>query len=355
MNDFDLEFSNNPIIKVIGVGGGGSNAVVRMREQNVHGVEFVVVNTDAQALRNATKVDTRIQIGRELTKGLGAGADPEIGRKAAEESLDEIDAVIQDANMVFITAGMGGGTGTGAAPVIAKRCYNSENCDLTVAVVTKPFSFEGKARMENALNGIEELRPNVDTLLIIPNDKLRYALRKDITVIDAFYEADKVLRSGVQGISDLITYNGLINVDFADIRKVMKNCGTAVMGIGSASGANKTIEAVRQALNSPLLENNLNGAKDAIVSFSSGKGFKLNEVTAAVEEIKNHSNTGLDIIYGQFIQEELEDEVLVTIIATGFKGHMTEEERNRLENPEEVVEVGKNKVPTWVVDLFNDN
>ncbi|MBN2604830.1 MAG: cell division protein FtsZ [Bacilli bacterium] len=308
-------FNQKPSIKVIGVGGGGGNAVNRMIENDVQGVEFVAINTDAQVLR-LSKADSRIQIGKLLTRGLGAGADPDIGRRAAVESEDELRELLSDTDMVFITAGMGGGTGTGAAPVIA-RIAREMGC-LTIGIVTKPFSFEGRRRVATALEGLDALKPYVDTLIVVPNDRLLYVVDRSTSMLDAFREADNVLRQGVQGIAEIITVPGLINVDFADVKTVMKDKGTALMGIGIASGENRAIEAAKKAIHSPLLDANIDGATDAIVNISSGIDIALWEVTEAVEAIQNASTTEINIIYGTTINQDIEDEIIVTVIAAGF-------------------------------------
>lgn len=308
-------FNQKPTIKVIGVGGGGGNAVNRMIENEVQGVEFVAINTDAQVLR-LSKADSRIQIGKMLTRGLGAGADPEIGRRAALESEDELRELIAETDMVFITAGMGGGTGTGAAPVIA-RIARESGC-LTIGIVTKPFSFEGRRRVATALEGLDALKPYVDTLIVVPNDRLLYIVDRSTSMLEAFREADKVLRQGVQGIAEIITVPGLINVDFADVKTVMKDKGTALMGIGIASGENRALEATRKAIHSPLLDANIDGATDAVVNIASGIDIALWEVNEAVEAIQNASSTEINIIYGATVIAELKDEIIVTVIATGF-------------------------------------
>jgi len=334
MYDYNQEnmFNEKPVLKVIGVGGGGGNAVNRMIENDVQGVEFVVINTDAQVLR-LSKAETRLQIGRALTKGLGAGANPEIGRRAAKESEEEINEILKGTDMVFITAGMGGGTGTGAAPIIA-RLSKEMGC-LTVGIVTKPFSFEGKNRMRQAVIGIEELRPHVDTLIIVPNDKLLTITDKQTSLLEAFREADNVLRRGVQGIAEIIAIPGLINVDFADVRNVLINRGTALMGIGIASGPNRAVEAARQAIRSPLLEIDINGATDAIVQVTSDVDVTMNEIVDVINEIRNASSTEIDIVYGTGFNMDLQGELIVTVIATGFD--KTLEEKMSQEVDEEVL------------------
>ena len=313
MNQPQDMLSAKPVLKVIGVGGGGGNAVNRMIDNDVHGVEYIAINTDCQVLR-LSKADVRIPIGSELTKGLGAGANPEIGRRAAEESEQEIREVLKDTDLVFITAGMGGGTGTGAAPVIAR--YAKEAGCVVVGIVTKPFSFEGTKRMQQALAGIEQMRQYVDTLVIVPNDKL--LVGGDIPFLQAFSEADDVLRRGVQGISEIITLPGLINVDFADVKNVLQGKGSSLMGIGIASGPNRAIEAARLAISSPLLEVDINGATDAIVEITSDVDITMKEVEDVISEIRNASSTDIDIICGTGFNLELNGEVVVTVIATGF-------------------------------------
>jgi cell division protein FtsZ len=333
----DDQFSSGPVLKVIGVGGGGGNAVNRMIENGVQGVEFITTNTDAQVLR-LSKADTRLQLGKRLTKGLGAGADPEVGEAAAEESREELRELLQNTDMLFITAGMGGGTGTGAAPIIAELAQ--EMGILTVSIVTKPFTFEGEKRMLVAEEGLRKLKPHCDTFIVIPNDRLLYALDRNINMLEAYREADKVLRQGVQGIAEMIAVPGLINVDFADIRTVMKRKGTALMGIGIATGDSRAVEAVRRAIHSPLLEQSINGATDAVVNFTSDFEITLDEINEAIAEIHNNSATDINVIFGSAINPELDNEVIVTIIATGFK-----------ENAERL-EVGE--VDDVVVDFSSD-
>lgn len=302
-------------IKVIGIGGGGGNAVNRMVETGVQGVEFIVANTDLQVLNNS-KADIKIQIGASLTDGLGAGAKPEIGREAAVESKKELEEVLNGADMVFITCGMGGGTGTGAAPVVAE--ISQALGALTVGIVTKPFSFEGRRRMENALQGIEELRKHVDTLIVIPNDKLREIIDKTTPMLEAFKEVDNVLLRGVQSISDLIAVVGLVNLDFADIKSIMKDSGNAVIGIGIGIGEDRAIEAAKEAVSSPLLENSIDGATDAIINITGGVNLTLFEAEQAAEVVRAASQVDIDTIFGAVINENLTDEVIVTVIATGF-------------------------------------
>lgn len=304
-------------LKVVGVGGGGSNAVNRMVEAGIKGVDFIAINTDAQAL-NMSLAPCKLQIGQNLTRGLGAGANPEVGQKAAEESRDEILEHLKGADMVFITAGMGGGTGTGGAPVVAQAA--KEVGALTVGVVTKPFSFEGRRRMNVALQGIENLKNNVDTLIVIPNDRLLQVVPRDASILDAFRIADDVLRHGVQGISDLVCVPGLINLDFADVRTIMMDTGSALMGIGVGHGENRAIEAAKQAIASPLLEASIDGAKGVLVNITGGPDLGLFEVNAACEIIVQAADPDANIIWGAVISNDLQDTVQVTVIATGFDG-----------------------------------
>lgn len=315
MLDNTLEMDQLAKIKVIGVGGGGGNAVNRMVESGIQGVEFIVANTDLQVLNNS-KADVKIQIGASLTDGLGAGAKPEIGKEAAVESKKEIEDALAGADMVFLTCGMGGGTGTGAAPVIAEIAQNLGA--LTVAIVTKPFSFEGKKRMENALAGLEELKKHVDTLIVIPNDRLREIIDKTTPMLDAFKEVDNVLRRGVQSISDLIAIVGLVNLDFADVKAVMEKSGNAIIGIGIGMGEDRAIEAAKQAVTSPLLETSIQGATDAIINITGGVNLTLFEAEQAAEVVRAAANTDINTIFGSVINENLTDEVIVTVIATGF-------------------------------------
>ena len=315
MLEFDTGMEHLAKIKVIGVGGGGNNAVNRMIEDGVDGVEFIAVNTDSQAIKQS-QAAIKMQIGSNLTRGLGAGANPEIGRKAVEESKHQIEEVLAGADMVFVTAGMGGGTGTGAAPAIAKIARKLGA--LTIGVVTRPFKFEGFKRAKNAESGIDAMREAVDTLIIIPNDRLLEIVDKKTPMIDAFREADNVLRQGVQGISDLIAVPGLINLDFADVKTVMSHKGTALMGIGIAEGRNRAAEAAEKALNSPLLETSINGAHGVIMNITGGNNLSLFEVQEAAEIVASASNEELNMIFGSVINENLTDEIIVTVIATGF-------------------------------------
>jgi len=311
----DLAMDQLAKIKVIGIGGGGGNAVNRMIESGVKGVEFIVANTDLQVLNNSM-AENKIQLGSTLTDGLGAGARPDTGREAAVESKKEIEDALKGADMVFITAGMGGGTGTGAAPVVAEIAQQLGA--LTVAIVTKPFTFEGRKRMENAIIGLEELKKHVDTLIVIPNDKLREIIDKTTPMLDAFKEVDNVLRRGVQSISDLIAVVGLVNLDFADVKAVMKDSGNAIIGIGIGMGEDRAIEAAKQAVSSPLLETSISGATDAIINITGGMNLTLFEAEQAAEVVRAAANTDINTIFGSVINENLTDEVIVTVIATGF-------------------------------------
>ena len=313
--EFEQGLDNVVSIKVIGVGGGGGNAVNRMVESGVQGVEFISVNTDMQAL-NFSQAGTKIQIGEKLTKGQGAGANPEIGRKAAEESKEQIAAALAGTNMVFITAGMGGGTGTGAAPVVAQIAR--EMGILTVGVVTRPFAFEGKKRLEQALAGIDELNKNVDSLVIIPNERLKYVSEQKITFKNAFEIADGVLRQAVANISELITVPGFINLDFADVTSVMKDAGFAHIGTGSAAGKDKAAEAAREAISSPLLETSIDMAHGVIVSVIGSDDIGLDEVETAATMVQQAAHPDAHIIFGAFIDDTMDDEIRVVVIATGF-------------------------------------
>ena len=304
-------------IKVVGIGGGGVNAVNRMIEVGIKGVEFVAINTDAQALL-MSDADVKLDIGRELTRGLGAGANPEVGMKAAEDHAEEIEEVLRGADMVFVTAGEGGGTGTGGAPVVA-RIARSIGA-LTLGVVTRPFGFEGRRRMAQAETGIENLRPEVDTLIVIPNDRLLSLSDRNISVIDAFRQADLVLLQGVAGITDLITTPGLINLDFADVKSVMYGAGSAIMGIGSARGEDRAVEAAERAISSPLLESGIEGAHGVLLSISGGSDLGLFEINEAARMVGDAAHPDANIIFGAVIDDTLGDEVRVTVIAAGFEG-----------------------------------
>ncbi|KWX07014.1 cell division protein FtsZ [Hydrogenibacillus schlegelii] len=315
MLEFDTENVTLAEIKVVGVGGGGSNAVNRMIESGLAGVEFIAVNTDAQALAQS-KAKIKLQIGEKLTRGLGAGANPEIGKKAAEESREAIENLLRGADMVFVTAGMGGGTGTGAAPIIAEIAKSLGA--LTVGVVTRPFRFEGKKRALQAEMGIANLKEKVDTLIVIPNDRLLEIVDKNTPILEAFREADNVLRQGVQGISDLIAVPGLINLDFADVKTIMTEKGTALMGIGIASGENRAQEAARKAIMSPLLETSIEGARGVLMNITGGPNLTLYEVHEAAEIVHAASDPDVNLIFGAVINEQFRDEIQVTVIATGF-------------------------------------
>ena len=313
-NSMENQFAGAKI-KVIGVGGGGGNAVNRMITEKVQGVDFIVANTDLQAL-NASEAQTKIQLGPKLTKGLGAGSNPEVGDKAAEESEEQIQKALEGSDMVFITAGMGGGTGTGAAPVVAKIAKDSGA--LTVGVVTRPFSFEGPRRAKFATEGLAKLKANVDTLIIVANNRLLEMIDKKTPMMEAFKEADNVLRQGVQGISDLIVTPGYINLDFADIKTLMSNQGSALMGVGSATGENRATEATKKAISSPLLEVSISGAQHVLMDITGGKDLSMFEAQEASDVIKQAAGTNVDISFGMSLNESLGDEVRVTVIATGI-------------------------------------
>ena len=316
MFGYDENLDQNARIKVIGVGGGGNNAVNRMIEEGVEGVEFIALNTDAQALQYS-KAGITMQIGATLTRGLGAGANPEVGKLAVEESRSQIEEVLEGADMVFVTAGMGGGTGTGAAPAVARIAR--ELGALTIGIVTRPFTFEGRRRSRNAESGIEAMRKAVDTLIIIPNDRLLGVVDKKTPMLEAFREADNVLRQGVQGISDLIAVPGLINLDFADVKTIMCNQGTALMGIGIAEGEGRAVEAVKQAISSPLLETTIDGAQGVIMNITGGSDLSLYEVQEAADIVTSATDEELNMIFGSIINENLKNKIIVTVIATGFE------------------------------------
>lgn len=325
MLDFDMDLEQFANIKVIGVGGGGNNAVNRMISAGLKGVEFISVNTDNQALF-LSQAGQKIQIGGKLTKGLGAGANPEVGEKAAEESREELTQALRGADMVFVTAGMGGGTGTGAAPIVAQVA--KEVGALTVGVVTKPFTFEGRKRALQADKGIANLKAKVDTLITIPNDRLLQVIDKQTSIVEAFRIADDVLRQGVQGISDLIAVPGLINLDFADVKTIMTETGSALMGIGSATGENRAAEAARVAISSPLLETSIEGANGVLLNITGGSSLGLFEVNEAAEIIAQAADPEANIIFGAVIDEDLKDEVRVTVIATGFDAKMARDQKS---------------------------
>lgn len=326
MLEFETSVDALATIKVIGVGGGGNNAVNRMIEHGVQGVEFIAVNTDAQAL-NLSKAEVKMQIGGKLTRGLGAGANPEVGKKAAEESKEQIEEALHGADMVFVTAGMGGGTGTGAAPVIAQIARDLGA--LTVGVVTRPFTFEGRKRATQATGGISSMKESVDTLIVIPNDRLLEIVDKSTPMLEAFREADNVLRQGVQGISDLIAVPGLINLDFADVKTIMSNKGSALMGIGVASGENRAAEAAKKAISSPLLETSIDGAQGVLLNITGGSNLSLYEVQEAADIVASASDQEVNMIFGSVINDNLKDEIVVTVIATGFNEELSQPKPTR--------------------------
>lgn len=328
MLEFDTNSDRLATIKVIGVGGGGNNAVNRMIDHGVEGVEFIAVNTDSQAL-NLSKAEVKLQIGEKLTRGLGAGANPEVGKKAAEESREQVEEVLRGADMIFVTAGKGGGTGTGAAPVIAQIAKDIGA--LTVGVVTRPFSFEGVRRQKQAKTGIDGLKESVDTLIVIPNDRLLEIVDKNTPMLEAFREADNVLRQGVQGISDLIAKPGLINVDFADVKTIMYDKGSALMGIGVATGESRAVEAAKKAISSPLLETSIDGAQGVLMNISGGTSLSLFEVQEAADLVTSAADEDVNVIFGNVINENLNEEVIVTVIATGFEG--SNQAKQRTERP----------------------
>ncbi len=319
MFDIDMETNNVAKIKVVGVGGGGNNAVNRMIDVGVKCVEFISVNTDAQVLKDS-KADTKLQIGEKLTRGLGAGANPEIGEKAAQESRDEIEEMLKGADMVFITAGMGGGTGTGAAAVIAGIAKDLGI--LTVAIVTKPFMFEGRPRMSKAEAGIKSLKDNVDAIMTIPNDNLLKIIDKNTGIVETFLMADDILRQGVQGISDMIVGSGYINADFADVKRTMANSGVAHMGVGVAKGDNKASEAVKAAIESPLLETSIKGARNVLINITGGKDLTMFDANQVMQFANELVDTDAEIIFGVVIDESIDDEMRVTVVATGFDSAM---------------------------------
>ncbi|HAC2503081.1 TPA_asm: cell division protein FtsZ [Listeria monocytogenes] len=350
MLEFDTSSESLATIKVIGVGGGGNNAVNRMIEHGVQGVEFISVNTDAQAL-NLAKAETKLQIGTKLTRGLGAGAVPEIGKKAAEESREQIEEALKGSDMVFVTAGMGGGTGTGAAPVIAQ--ITKEMGALTVGVVTRPFGFEGPKRTKQALTGTEAMKEAVDTLIVIPNDRLLQIVDKNTPMLEAFREADNVLRQGVQGISDLIAVPGLINLDFADVKTIMTNRGSALMGIGIATGENRAAEAAKKAISSPLLETSVDGAKGVLMNITGGSNLSLYEVQEAAEIVSSASDEDVNMIFGSVINDELKDELIVTVIATGFdEAKQAQQQAQANRRPNQSIQVNR---PNYAVQDEQQN
>lgn len=338
MLEFETGFNHQASIKVIGVGGGGNNAVNRMIDEGMQNVEFIAVNTDGQAL-NLSKAESKIQIGEKLTRGLGAGANPEIGKKASEESREQIEDAIQGADMVFVTAGMGGGTGTGAAPVVAKIA--KEMGALTVGVVTRPFSFEGRKRQTQAAAGVEQMKAAVDTLIVIPNDRLLDIVDKSTPMMEAFKEADNVLRQGVQGISDLISVSGEVNLDFADVKTIMTDKGSALMGIGVASGENRAVEAAKKAISSPLLETSIVGAQGVLMNITGGENLSLFEAQEAADIVQDAADEDVNMIFGTVINPELEDELVITVIATGFN------EKSVSRGPERPVQQERRQAPSF--------
>ncbi|MFC7392466.1 cell division protein FtsZ [Scopulibacillus cellulosilyticus] len=341
MFEYDMDMDQFARIKVIGVGGGGSNAVNRMIESGIEGVEFICVNTDAQALK-MSKAETTLQLGEKLTRGLGAGANPEIGKKAAEESREQIEEALKGADMVFVTAGMGGGTGTGAAPVVAE--ISKDIGALTVGVVTRPFTFEGRKRATQATNGISTLKEKVDTLIVIPNDRLLEIVDKNTPMLEAFREADNVLRQGVQGISDLIAVPGLINLDFADVKTIMTEGGSSLMGIGIATGENRAGEAAKKAINSPLLEKSIDGAKGVLMNITGGTSLSLYEVNEAADIVATAADQEVNMIFGSGINEDLKDEIVVTVIATGFEDRGNQQ---RTRQPRPAAQPQSKPAPQW--------
>ncbi|MFT3943110.1 MAG: cell division protein FtsZ [Ancrocorticia sp.] len=339
--------NNAANIKVIGVGGGGVNAVDRMIQDGLAGVEFIAVNTDGQQLVKS-EAETKLDIGRDVSRGLGAGADPAVGKRAAEENIEVIRATLEGADMVFVTAGEGGGTGTGAAPIVASIAR--ELGALTIGVVTRPFEWEGLQRANNAIHGIDALRKAVDTLIVIPNDRLLEISEDNLSIIEAFHLADNVLRSGVKGISDLITIPGLVNLDFADVKAIMQNAGTALMGIGAASGDDRAMRATENAISSPLLEASIDGAHGVLLSFQSGADFSLKEMSAAARLVKESVDPNANIIVGTIIDEALGDEVRVTVIAAGFdesEDVLLKESPSAQRPPERIVEPVKPAEPKY--------
>ena len=333
MLEIDVEMNNAAVIKVVGVGGAGNNAVNRMIQYGLKGVEFIAINTDKQALFSSG-APQKIQIGEKLTKGLGAGAQPEIGQRAAEESREEIARALKGTDLVFVTAGMGGGTGTGAAPIVAEIARELDI--LTIGVVTKPFLFEGRIRMQNAERGLDELGSKVDTLVTVPNDRLLQVVSKGTSIVEAFEYADDVLRQGIQGISDLIAVPSLINLDFADVKTIMREKGIAHMGIGIGAGEDRTLEAARQAMESPLLETTISGAHDVLLNITGGPGLGLIESNEAAQLVMESAAPNANIIYGTGIDDQLGDQVRITVIATGFdvKRDQAAADSGRTETPQ---------------------
>ena len=349
-DDLNYMMDGSAVIKVIGVGGAGNNAVNRMIDAGIKNVEFIAVNTDRQAL-NLSKASSKIQIGEKLTRGLGAGANPDIGTQAAEESRAEIAEVLKGADMVFVTAGMGGGTGTGAAPIVAATA--KELGILTIGVVTKPFTFEGKKRLAQAERGVAALKGKVDTLVVIPNDKLLQVIDRKTSIVEAFRMADDVLRQGVQGISDLISVPGLINLDFADVKTIMLNQGMAHMGVGCASGENRAEDAAKQAIQSPLLETSIEGAKGVIINITGGPDIGLHEANTAAELIQRNADPEANIIFGTVTDESLGDEIQITVIATGFEKE--EDKKNVTQSYDNIVSEAWKKRTSITSNVSNND
>ncbi|WP_408955850.1 cell division protein FtsZ [Natroniella sp. ANB-PHB2] len=352
MFEFDSEMEQFANIKVVGVGGGGNNAVNRMIESGLKGVEFIAVNTDGQALVSS-RAEVTLQIGEKLTDGLGAGAEPDIGAQAAQESQEMIADALKGSDMVFITAGMGGGTGTGAAPVVAQIA--KEVGALTVGVVTKPFTVEGRQRMRKAQKGIENLKEQVDTLIIIPNDRLLDVVEKKTSLIDAFKTADDVLRQGVQGISDLITITGLINLDFADVKTIMTDAGSALMGIGNSNGENRAAEAAKAAIASPLLEASIDGAQGVLLNITGGADLGLHEANEAAQVISEVADDEANIILGAVVDQKMENEVKVTVIATGFDRQQKTEDKAEPTSVEDKVKDGAPSADDLDIKSFSND
>ncbi|MEN3341598.1 MAG: cell division protein FtsZ [Actinomycetota bacterium] len=338
------------VIKVVGIGGGGTNAVNRMVDAGLTGVEFIAVNTDAQALMMC-EADVKIHIGSQATRGLGAGADPEVGRAAAHESRDELKEALKGADMIFVTAGEGGGTGTGGSPIVAELAR--ELGALTVGVVTRPFGFEGRKRSQQAETGIQELRDRVDTLIVIENDRLLQVVERRTSVVEAFRQADDVLRQGVQGITDLITVPGLVNLDFADVRTIMRNAGSALMGIGTAAGENRAAEAARIAVSSPLLETSIEGATGILLNITGGAEIGLFEVNEAAEVVTSAADQNANVIFGAVIDDAMGDDVRVTVIATGFGGQRRRRRETAVESavPAAPLPSGGFEIPDEALDV----
>lgn len=352
MLQFEMNESTPAKIKVVGVGGGGCNAVNRMIDAGLQGVAYIAINTDKQALAKC-KAETKLQIGEKLTKGLGAGGNPEIGQKSAEENLEDLSKFITGADMVFITAGMGGGTGTGAAPIVAKVAKDLGI--LTVGVVTRPFTFEGKKRGEHAELGIKFLKKYVDSLVIVPNDKLLETVEENTSLLEAFEMADEVLKQGIQGISELIINDALINLDFADVTTVMKDRGIAHMGVGKGSGEDRVAQAVKDAIESPLLETSIDGAKAVLINVTGGYDLGMLEANEAASEIEKAADSNAIIIFGAAIKEDIKDEIFITVIATGFEKRPTEDVLGEVSIPENDTDKQADKSGTSADSLHKDD